>query len=151
MARTVKPASDLTDRRTLEKLEIERQYYREREIDWGIVTERDLSLTLAQNVDSLRDAREYAIEGLPESQTSVVANALLNLLRNASEGYAMTCLGLDRRLGLAPGTALILLRHEIANGSWHVNMFTPLDPAAPLALEDRDQVENEERRPWKCR
>src|SRR3990172_4233468 len=41
-ARTVKPAGRLDNSRTLEKLEIERRYWQSRDVDWGIVTEREI-------------------------------------------------------------------------------------------------------------
>ena len=50
-ARAVKPAADLDDARTLEKLEIERRYWAEQEISWGIVTERDLPPVLIANLE----------------------------------------------------------------------------------------------------
>lgn len=135
IARTFKPATKLrTDRRTLEKLEIERQYYREREIDWGVVTEDQLCLALAHNMEFLRDARPYAIDGLPVSQEPDVADTIRGALVNADEGFSATCLTVDRRLGLALGTSLAVLKHEIAIGRWRVNMFEELDPAAPLIV-----------------
>jgi len=41
-ARTLKTAKDLQSQRTIEKLEIERRYWQGRDIDWGIVTEREI-------------------------------------------------------------------------------------------------------------
>ncbi len=134
VARTVKESADLHDIRTLEKLEIERQYYQEREIDWGPVTEQQMSLTLAQNVEFIHDAREYSIDSLPRAQAPMVAEAVGRALRGASEGLATTCLSQDRRLGLEPGTSLALVRHQIANGWWVVDMHTPLDLGAPLTF-----------------
>jgi hypothetical protein len=37
LARAVKPASELDDQRILEKLDIERLYWREKGVDWGVV------------------------------------------------------------------------------------------------------------------
>ena len=52
-ARTIKYAQDLQSQRTLEKLEIERRYWARRNIDWAIVTEREISRVFAQNVRDL--------------------------------------------------------------------------------------------------
>src|SRR5215470_9882469 len=49
-ARTLKYTADLIKARTLEKLEIERRYWQARRVDWGIVTEPQASIALAQNV-----------------------------------------------------------------------------------------------------
>lgn len=49
-ARSVKPSSELGNRRVCEKLAIEHGYWQERGIDWGLVTEQELSPTLARNL-----------------------------------------------------------------------------------------------------
>ena len=53
IARSVKPSRDLEDQRTLEKLEIEREYFARRGIDWKIITEKQLSRDLVQNLNWL--------------------------------------------------------------------------------------------------
>ncbi|MGI8469288.1 MAG: TnsA endonuclease N-terminal domain-containing protein [Pyrinomonadaceae bacterium] len=50
VARTIKYSRDLANSRTLEKFEIERLYWKERNIDWGIVTELDINKTLVKNI-----------------------------------------------------------------------------------------------------
>lgn len=49
---SLKPGKGLE--RTLEKFEIERAYWSGREVDWSIVTEKDLPTALIQNLDWLR-------------------------------------------------------------------------------------------------
>ncbi|WP_320173960.1 TnsA endonuclease N-terminal domain-containing protein [Maridesulfovibrio sp.] len=53
LARTIKPSEKLNNKRVLEKFEIERRYWKSRGIDWGIVTERQISKTVATNIMSL--------------------------------------------------------------------------------------------------
>ena len=50
----VKPAEELDKPRTIEKLQIERQYWADQGIDWRIVTERDVSPVLTRNLEWLR-------------------------------------------------------------------------------------------------
>lgn len=59
-ARTVKPSRDLAKLRTLEKLEIERIYWIEQGIDWGIVTEHECHPTLANNMELIHEPHNYA-------------------------------------------------------------------------------------------
>jgi hypothetical protein len=49
-ARAIQSVKDLQSQRNLEKLEIERCYWKQRGIDWGIVTERDIPNIVAENV-----------------------------------------------------------------------------------------------------
>jgi len=76
-ARTLKTAKDLQSQRTLEKLEIERRYWHNRNIDWGIVTEQEIPQALTKNVDWLHPF--FRIEDLsPLSETEIrrIATAL---------------------------------------------------------------------------
>lgn len=56
--RSVKMESELENKRTLEKLEIERRYWEKRGIDWKIVTEKQVSRQKAYNIEWLSHARD---------------------------------------------------------------------------------------------
>lgn len=51
--RTVKPSSELNNPRTLEKFEIERRFFQTENIDWGIITEKDISIIFVNNIEIL--------------------------------------------------------------------------------------------------
>ena len=57
-ARTLKYAKSLRNKRTLEKFEIERVYWQNRNIDWAIVTERDINSTVVKNIELLHGLRD---------------------------------------------------------------------------------------------
>lgn len=50
VVRAVKPAAKLLEKRVIEKLEIERRYWELLEIDWGIVTEREIDPVVVENL-----------------------------------------------------------------------------------------------------
>ena len=50
IARTIKPHEKLNDKRVIEKFEIERQYWADSNVDWGIVTELDLPKETCKNI-----------------------------------------------------------------------------------------------------
>lgn len=56
IARTVKPSIELEKKRVQEKFEIERCYWKQKNIDWGIITERDVPLPLVNNLKRIRSA-----------------------------------------------------------------------------------------------
>lgn len=67
IARTVKPSGKLQEKRILEKFEIERRYWENRNISWGIVTEHEIpsQLMLALSnatANKVQFCREYGIE-----------------------------------------------------------------------------------------
>jgi hypothetical protein len=61
-ARTVKMSSELSNPRTLEKLEIERRYWLEQGVDWKIVTEREIPFQKAKNIEWLYTAQDWLIQ-----------------------------------------------------------------------------------------
>jgi hypothetical protein len=142
-ARTLKTAKDLQSERTLEKLEIERLYWHNRNIDWGIVTEQEIPQALAKNVDWLHAF--FRLEDLsPLSETEIRRIATALTLRMAQGNAVLTNLTAecDDKLGLEPGTALSVSRHLIANRRWLVDMNKPIQPSKSLVLLTTPSVES---------
>ncbi|HEY8891410.1 MAG TPA: TnsA endonuclease N-terminal domain-containing protein [Clostridium sp.] len=52
-ARTVKSSNYLSNKKNLEKFEIERRYFNSKNIDWGIITEKELSNVFTNNMEIL--------------------------------------------------------------------------------------------------
>ncbi|MBD1847721.1 TnsA endonuclease N-terminal domain-containing protein [Cyanobacteria bacterium FACHB-63] len=60
VALTVKPSSELKNKRVIEKFEIERNYYMAKGIEWGLVTEKHIPKLLARNIEWVHGA--YRLE-----------------------------------------------------------------------------------------
>jgi hypothetical protein len=57
-ARTIKQVSELSNKRVIEKLEIERRYWNRLGIDWKLVTDRDIDVPKAQAIEWVRQDNE---------------------------------------------------------------------------------------------
>ena len=134
-ARTIKPSSKLQSQNVIEKLEIERIYWRAKNISWGIVTEREMPRTLVNNIDYLHSHYDIAdrvsltqneIRGVAEDLTSIITRDNIPL-----KDATRLC---DERLGLQRGDSLTVARHLLATRQWQVNMSIPIEPGKPLAL-----------------
>ena len=127
IARSVKYANDLENPRVVEKLEIERQYWMRRHIDWAIVTERDIDKTLLENISALRDYREINDRIKINRQEM---DKLEKALRKSSEIMPIGKAGLicDNKFGLKEGTSIIIAYHLVATGKWQVDMLNPISP-----------------------
>jgi hypothetical protein len=127
VARSVKYANDLENPRVVEKLEIERQYWTRRHIDWAIVTERDIDKTLLENISALRDYREIHDRIKINRQEM---DKLEKALRKSSEIMPLGKAGLicDNKFGLKEGTSIIIAYHLVATGKWQVDMLNPISP-----------------------
>jgi hypothetical protein len=131
-ARTVKYAQDLQSKRNLEKLEIERCYWQRRNIDWGIVTEREVSKTLAENIKWLHPYLD--LNDLPQSDITRITMVMTPLVLQAKDSLADIAAICDDQLGLTPGLSLLVVRHLLANRVWQVNMVKPIRPSERLVL-----------------
>ncbi|MGB9833044.1 MAG: TnsA endonuclease C-terminal domain-containing protein [Caldisericum exile] len=137
VARSLKAASELEKRISLERLEIERRYWEARGIDWGIVTNKDIPVVKAKNIEWIHSARyAYADAGLSESDLAELVEAFLLRLSQSSESIRKTALLFDKDYVLAPGTGMFLFRHLLAVKRIKVNMDEPIDLNRPAFSVD---------------
>jgi TnsA endonuclease-like protein len=134
-ARALKYSRDLSSGRTLEKLEIERVYWMEREIDWGVVTEHEMEPVLATNVSWVHAYSEAtALSPLTDKvirRIEAVLTPRVNKQQSPLRDLTDAC---DDRLGLSPGSSLSVVRHLIASKRWRVDMKRTISTARPLAF-----------------
>ena len=117
IARTVKYFEELANTRVLEKLEIERQYWAQQNIDWDIITEKQINRTLVTNIDRVRSAyhiqRTDLFRDMSEISLLRIKDELMSLL-NGKTRIRDVCNAIDDKHGLEPGCALGLAKHLIA-------------------------------------
>ncbi|MEA5497541.1 TnsA endonuclease N-terminal domain-containing protein [Limnoraphis robusta Tam1] len=134
-ARTIKYAKDLQSQRTLEKLEIERCYWQKRNIDWGIVTEREIPKTVVENIKWLHTYLD-ATELLPLTQRELdrIEIVLARLVIEANSSLTNITNLCDDQLGIEPGTSLSVVRHLLANRKWTTNMNKAIIPSKKVEI-----------------
>lgn len=132
-ARTLKYAADLASQKTLKKLEIERRYWEARQIDWGIVTERDIPADLAKNVETLHKSW-YLATYMPKQELAQIVPVLTSLVQQGQQPLRELTALCDAKLGFEGGTSLKVAYYLIATRQWLIDMFRPLAPSLPLKL-----------------
>jgi hypothetical protein len=130
---SIKPSSQLTER-TLQKLEIERRYWAKRNVQWNIMTERDIDQTRVRNIQWLHPYGKLQYGLLPEAVSLKNIENLLREMVTAGGVLSGVALAFDDHLGLPEGSGLTLVRHFLASKIWRVNMDVPINPSQPLAL-----------------
>jgi hypothetical protein len=134
-ARTAKYESDLKDLRTLEKLEIERRYWRARNIDWDILKETDLSMPLVENVKWFHPLfRLMDLYPLTQSSINEIADELTRRVLRDDLPLRHITRACDAELQLQSGWSLTVVRHLLANRYWQVDMSKLIRPFERLAL-----------------
>ncbi|SFL90303.1 TnsA endonuclease C terminal [Gracilibacillus orientalis] len=109
IARSIKPANQLNDKRVIEKLEIERQYWEDEDVDWRIMTELDIPIDLCRNIEQLH--QHYNLDDKEKLLAETLYRELLE-----QEGVLLKALNsFDSKYNLEAGSALALFKHLLAN------------------------------------
>lgn len=84
IARTLTNASQLEKKTTLKRLEAERRYWASKDVDWGIVTNKDINTTRAKNVEWLHQIGNEEISGerTVGQNLELVEGLLFRFIRN---------------------------------------------------------------------
>ncbi|WP_317201403.1 TnsA endonuclease N-terminal domain-containing protein [Janthinobacterium sp.] len=138
IARSTKYTLDAAQGRAREKLEIERLYWNDCNVDWGLITERSIPPTVVANARWL-DINGRDIDSPPapaEMLPHISATLRESLSRGSSLGSA--CSVTDRLLKLPKGSCLGCVRFLINNGEWCVDISQPIRVEAPLIFLDND-------------
>jgi hypothetical protein len=145
----VKPSSELSNRRVLEKLEIERIYAERRDIPWFLVTEHELPLEMTDNLRTILTFRSLDQFPLPERNVRPLLDDLFPRLKRGDAPTSAVCREFDERHALQRGTGLTLVWHALATRTWSADLARRLDPDLPLpdlalgrraASQDRREV-----------
>lgn len=144
-ARAVKPSSKLQHERTLQKLEIERRYWAARKIDWGIVTEREIPTTLADNIELLHSYLSISDRcTLTDAEVAAITSLLTREVSQGQRPLRHIAVDCDKTLGLEPGTSLAFAYHLLASRQWVIDMNSPINPGKKLALLTTTEAEQDQ-------
>src|SRR5437762_3055221 len=138
-ARALASVASLEDQRTLNLLEIERQYWQARGIDWGIATEREIPSAFASNVHALHGHMKNDLSSyLSEDRMAILPELVPFLTHRVREERNQPMNQLTRRcdthFGCALGTSLTVAYHLLATRKWRIDMQVPINPHLPLVL-----------------
>ncbi|WP_412026436.1 TnsA endonuclease N-terminal domain-containing protein [Deinococcus yunweiensis] len=140
VVRTMKEGSALSDDRTIEKLDIEREYWRRRGVDWGVVVADDLPMPLVQNVKWLHPHLILDGFGFDANDVPALLRYLTAEVLTSPDALATVARRCDDDLTLNPGSCLTLARHLIATRQWQVDLTVPINSSRRLTLQQA-QVE----------
>ncbi|MFE8698291.1 TnsA endonuclease C-terminal domain-containing protein [Cytobacillus sp. FJAT-53684] len=125
VARTVKNTSELKRKITWEKLEIERRYWLNRQVDWKVLTEKQLPRQLAKNIEWVRETLLGSEGNLDKEQLSITL--LKYFLENDEFPLKEVLKSFDKQEGLQKGSGLFLFRYLLAKKEIRVDMSKTID------------------------
>ncbi len=127
VVRTVKMVPELSKKRTREKLEIERRFWKEKGIDWNIVTDNQIDFQKARNLEWIYRSLHYT-EMLPEGRDpEEISGYFLNLYRNTYWPVTEIARKTEDQFLLRPGLGLTTFQYLIRMKQIVVDLSHPLD------------------------
>jgi hypothetical protein len=119
----VKPCSALEDQRTVEKLEIERRYWREKDVPWFLVTENQIPKVVFSNIEWLYSLQQEESDIEEESHDFEQYSAWLSQYPNMT--ITDLCKKIDTSYSLELGESLYQLRCMLAKRYFHFDISIP--------------------------
>jgi hypothetical protein len=144
LARTIKSTEHINKERQIDKFEIERRYWKLKNIDWGIVTEKDINEVMAKNIRIVHPF--YNIENMDlffNNSPIDLSNICINLknrvigrnvvMRHIAEKF-------DEDMLFEPGTSIALLKHLIMTKQINIDMSVRLNLDTPQDIYGTQSV-----------
>jgi hypothetical protein len=113
IAYAVKDAEAVADKRTLEKLEIERRYWERREVPWYLLTDREVKSTFTQDLAwilDLHNLRRHETHYFNRDIALIRYELALEQSRHPLMPIRLLCKLVDQKLGYELATTLGVLR-----------------------------------------
>lgn len=128
LARSIKRKEDLADRRTLEKLEIERRYWKERDVDWRLETGACVDRAVFENIERVRGFRTLFPLAEPyQGCIDELASTFLECFVPSDEiKLHQFCARLAAARNLKPDLALTAAKHLLATKELLTDMRSPV-------------------------
>lgn len=134
-AHSIKPISKL-GRRVLEKLQLEKAYFKELGINWTLITERQINYNLVKNVEWLHSSRDLGeLYQFSSDLINLIEPTLYRAIKKEDKPLSKITRDSDLLFGLSPGSSIQLVKHMIANRYWLVDMEMRIQPTLdPLKI-----------------
>ncbi|OXS75826.1 heteromeric transposase endonuclease subunit TnsA [Domibacillus enclensis] len=143
-ARTVKSKNDLMNERVLEKFEIERVFWKRRNVDWSIVTEKEIHKTMAFNIKNVREYKElHDIEGFDMMITEHLEDLIIDYIgRLLTKDDSIRALSyeFEKDFDLLLGSGIGIFKHLVINKIIEVDLLEKIDvnQAIPIKAVHKD-------------
>lgn len=126
-ARTIKETRELSNPRVLEKFSIECQYWKEREIDWKVVTEKEINLIRSRNLQWLYAPPTVAAAVPDEALRYEALDLFMNLLEEKQFSFSAIIEIVEESLALKHGSAIALFKDLALSGRLYLDLDRPLN------------------------
>jgi len=136
VAISIKPDRELLNKRTQQKMCIEREYWRRRDIEFRVVTDSQLCKKQALSIALVHRYRNHPLPMVRGEFNEVAEGIFKRNFHPHNQPISSICLDVDRDYGLRFGTALTVTKFCLANDYWRLRPGTFFSPRLQLKLEE---------------
>ncbi|MBP1153958.1 MULTISPECIES: TnsA endonuclease C-terminal domain-containing protein [unclassified Paenibacillus] len=121
-ARTIKDAAELGKKATIERLELQRLFWKSRKVDFGIVTPNEIPVQRSKNIEWVLPALNIEDYGLTKTEMINYAEQLIDIISTTDNPLNFVLTSFDRHMKVEVGTGLLVFRYLIASRRIRINM-----------------------------
>jgi len=113
-ARSIKPSEELEDSRVMEKLEIERQYWEDKGVEWAVINEKVMSKQFFKNLKYIHEYYDLVSSDEEEMSLHFLDFLTSQLLKHPEKKLINCCNDFDSLYNLDDGSSIYYIRHLYA-------------------------------------
>jgi TnsA endonuclease C terminal./TnsA endonuclease N terminal. len=130
VARAIKSSTDLGKKSVLERLEIERRYWKAKNINFAVITEKEISMVLVKNIEWIHQSLDtYEERGLSVEALKVYSHTLIDKINNSKCSIRKITNDIDNEYDIDKGTGLFIFKYLLATKKITVEMNEPIEIA----------------------
>lgn len=122
-ARSVKDYRQLENKQVIERYEIMKKYWEGRGVDYGIITNKEIPLTVAKNIEFIHPFFHLEEYGIGDEMQKFLKNRLVDMIGNSETKAINEILSMfDSEFNIDQGTGITIYKHLLSRKILRVNM-----------------------------
>lgn len=145
VARSVKASHELEKKTVIERFELIRRYFEKKEVNWGLVTQKEIPLVKAKNIEWIHPARFLEeTTDFSKGDISYLTKILMESFYKNTKVIREITSSFDAQLNLEAGSGLLLFKHLLATKQIKIDMDKKIDlnqsaEVLEIVLQDREE------------
>lgn len=122
-ARSVKDYRQLENKQVIERYEIMKKYWEGRGVDYGIITNKEIPLMIAKNIEFIHPYFHLEEYGIEDEMQIFLKNRLVDMIGNSETKQINEILSMfDSEFNIDQGTGITIYKHLLSRKILSVNM-----------------------------
>ncbi|WP_327991919.1 TnsA endonuclease C-terminal domain-containing protein [Heyndrickxia sporothermodurans] len=122
-ARSVKDYRQLENKQVIERYEIMKKYWEGKGVDYGIITNKEIPLMVAKNIEFIHPYFHLEEYGIEEEMQGFLKNRLVDMIGNSETKKINEILSMfDNEFNIDQGTGIAIYKHLLSRKILSVDM-----------------------------